>query len=266
MKKLMKSLIPPILKDIYLKYKFEKYGWHGDYKTWKSVEAISTGYDSDEVIQKVRESALKVKKGKALYERDGVIFDQTQYSWPFLTGLIFASYNCSDTPKVLDFGGSLGSTYFQNKKFLNKIKNLSWCIVEQKKFVEVGKNDFEDDKLKFYYDIKSCIEIEKPNILVISSVLQYFEEPYKLLNILLKNNFEYILIDRTPFSKTNKKIKLQVVNPKIYKATYPCWFFDELEFINYFDSSNYNIIESFEALDGQSNEYIFKGFFIKKKI
>jgi putative methyltransferase (TIGR04325 family) len=266
MKKLIKSLTPPILKDLYLKYNFRKYGWHGEYKTWEKVEAVSTGYDTDEIIQKVKESALKVKKGKAVYERDSVIFDKIQYSWPLLAGLMFASTKCEGTPKVLDFGGSLGGTYFQNKKFLDRLEYLSWSIVEQKHFVEVGKVDFEDEKLKFYYDIESCIENERPNILLLSSVLQYFDKPYKLLDNFLKNNFEFILIDRTPFSKTNKKIKLQIVNPKIYKASYPCWFFDEIEFITYFERNNYNIIESFEALDGQSEEYIFKGFIIKKNI
>lgn len=264
MKKLLKSLIPPILKDQYSKYKFQKYGWHGEYKTWKLAEADSTGYDVNEIIQKVKESALKVKKGKATYERDGITFDEIKYSWPLLAGLMFSILNSRGIPTVLDFGGSLGSTYFQNKKFLDKIENLSWSIVEQKHFVEVGKIDFEDDRLKFFYDIKSCIDNKKHNILLLSSSLQYIEKPYELLNTILKNNFEYILIDRTPFSKTYKRIKLQVVDPKIYNASYPCWFFDELEFINFFERNNYKIIESFVSLDGENNDYIFKGFIIKR--
>ena len=79
------------------------------------------------------------------------------------------------------------------------------------------------------------------------------------------NNFETIVIDRTPFSKTKQKIKLQVVNPKIYKASYPCWFFDELEFTNYFMKSGYKILEIFKSFDGENKECTFKGIIMQKK-
>ena len=231
MKKIIKSLIHFKLIDLYHLYNVKKYGWFGNYKTWEEAENVSTGYDAIEIIHKVRDSTLKVKNGKAIYERDSVIFDEIQYSWPILAGLMFASTIHEGALKVLDFGGSLGTTYFQNKKFLDKLQDVSWNIVEQKQFVDIGKTDFEDKKLKFYYDIESCMKQESPNVLLISSVLQYIKKPYKLLDKLLKNNFETILIDRTSFSKTKQKIKLQVVPPKIYKASYPCWFFDELEFV-----------------------------------
>ena len=262
MKKLIKSLVPNSLIDLYCLY-VAKYGWFGDYKTWQEAENVSTGYDAYEIIQKVRESALKVKNGTAIYERDSVIFDEIQYSWPILAGLMFASAIHGGAIKVLDFGGSLGTTYFQNKKFLDKLPYVSWNIVEQKHFVDIGKTSFEDKKLKFYYDIESCIKQESPNVLLLSGVLQYIEKPYELLDKLLKNNFEIILIDRTSFSKTKQKIKLQVVPPKIYRASYPCWFFDELEFSDYFRKNDYEIIESFESI-GKNKEYISKGIIMKK--
>ena len=262
MKKLIKSLIPNTLIDLYRLY-IAKHGWFGDYKTWEEAENVSTGYDAYEIIQKVRESTLKVKNGTAIYERDSVIFEEIQYSWPILAGLMFASAIHGGAIKVLDFGGSLGTTYFQNKKFLDKLQDVSWNIVEQKHFVDIGKTNFEDKKLKFYYDIESCIKQESPNVLLLSSVLQYIEKPYELLDKLLKNNFEIILIDRTSFSKTKQKIKLQVVPPKIYRASYPCWFFDELEFSDYFRKNDYEIIESFESI-GKNKEYISKGIIMKK--
>jgi putative methyltransferase (TIGR04325 family) len=263
MKKLIKSLIPDKLVNLYRLYNRRKYGWFGDYKTWEEAENVSTGYDAIEIIQKVRESTLKVKNGRAIYERDSFIFDEIQYSWPILAGLMFANAIHRGALKVLDFGGSLDTTYFQNKKFLDNLQDVSWNIVEQKHFVDIGKTNFEDKKLKFYYDIESCTKQESPNVLLLSNVLQYIEKPYELLDKLLKNNFETILIDKTSFSKTKQKIKLQVVHPKIYKASYPCWFFDELEFNDYFSKNSYKIIESFEAVP--SKEYIFKGIIMQKK-
>jgi len=260
MKKIIKGLIPPILFEFLRKFRSNKYGWKNNYKTWGEAEKASTGYDTDKILHKVKDSLLKVKRGEAVYERDSVIFDEIQYSWPLLTGLMLASTKLKNGLKVLDFGGSLGSTYFQNKKFLDKIDNISWSIVEQKHFVDVGKEEFEDETLKFYYDVKACVEHEKSNVLVLSSVLQYIENPYQLLDEILKYNFEFIFIDRSPFSLSgNDEIKLQVVPSDIYTASYPCWFFDEAFFINYFLSKGYDIIERFEALDGRNDEYNFKG-------
>ena len=142
-----------------------------------------------------------------------------------------------------------------------EVDKFTWSATETTVTLTFTDEDGDSESMIF-----EVIENEKPNILLLSSVLQYISKPYDLLNELLKNNFEIILIDRTMFSKTNKKIKLQSVPPKIYKASYPCWFLDELEFINYFESNNYNIIESFETLGGQSREYIFKGFIAKKNV
>lgn len=265
MKQFIKSLIPPILIDIYRKYNQSKYGWQGNYGNWAEAQKASTGYDSDEILQKVRSSLLKVKNGEAVYERDSVIFDEIQYSWPLLAGLMFASAKSRGVLKVLDFGGSLGSTYFQNKKFLDEMDEVSWSVVEQKHFVDVGKQEFEDDRLRFYYDVKSCVEKEKPNVLLLSSVLQYIEKPYELLDDILKYDFEFIIFDRTSFGNANKDlIKLQVVPESIYNASYPCWFFDFNKLISYFEES-YKLIEVFDGNDGKNHEYKFKGFVMGKK-
>jgi len=263
-KKQIKSLIPPILITLLQKIMNRKYGWKGDYRSWKDAKKTSTGYDNDTILQKVRASLLKVKNSEAIYERDSVIFDEIQYSWPLLSGLMLAATK-TDGLRVIDFGGSLGSTYYQNKNFLDKLSNVSWNIVEQKHFVDVGKMDFEDERLHFYYDVKTCKEEQNPNILVLSGVLQYIEEPYNILDDILKYDFEYVLIDRTPFSTQNKnKIKLQIVPPNIYRASYPCHFFDQESFEKYFINKQYHLIEIFDALDGSDSDYRFKGMILKK--
>jgi len=225
----------------------------------------SIGYDSDKILQTVKNSLIKVKNGEAVYERDSVIFDEIQYSWQLLTGLMFASAKKGGVLKVCDFGGSLGSTYYQNKKFLDKLDDVLWGVVEQKHFVDIGKKEFEDDRLKFFYSVDECVEKEKSNVLVLSSVLQYIEKPYELLDDILKNDFEYILIDRTPFSKIGEKITLQIVPPTIYEASYPCRFFEQDKFINYFTKNGYEQFEEFDSLDGENNDYVFKGMILEKK-
>lgn len=110
------------------------------------------------------------------------------------------------------------------------------------------------------------MKIENPNVLLLSSILQYIEKAYELLYNILKSNFEYILIDRMAFGLMYEKITLQVVPPHIYEDSYPCRFFDKNEFIKYFKNKNYSIIESFDTLDGRNDKYEFKGMIMEKKI
>jgi len=266
-KRTLKKIIPPIILDLIKPIK--RYGWFGNYENWEEVERLATGYDQDEIVETVRQSLLKVKNGDAVHERDSVLFEEIEYSWPLLCGLMFAAVNINGTLSVLDFGGSLGSTYYQNRNFLNNIEKVSWNIVEQEQFVAIGRMDFEDDKLHFYNTVEECFEKEVPNVLVLSSVLQYLKEPYQFLDKLLKNNFKYIIIDRTSFNlnpKENDKIKLQIVPPTIYKASYPCWFFNEKKILEKFKKFNYKIIEKFDAIDGTSNQYKFNGYILEKKV
>jgi len=262
MKGLIKSLIPPILISILKKIKYSRYGFKGSYKNWQAALQKSTGYDQDNILKTIKESGLKVKNKEAVSERDGVIFNKIQYSWPILAGLMYASR--SGRMKVLDFGGSLGSTYFQNKRFLDDLTDVTWNVVEQKNYVDVGKESFESEVLKFHYSIEDCIKKEGVDILLLSGVLQYLENPFTELEKMLENNFEYILIDRTICGFEGKdEIKIQVVSPDIYEASYPCWFLDVNKLRVFFISKNYKIVEEF-GCNLHNLEYCYKGFILKK--
>ncbi|MDA8905269.1 methyltransferase, TIGR04325 family [Candidatus Thioglobus sp.] len=263
MKYLIKSLIPPILLNI-LKNN-NKYGWRGNYSNWEEARNDAIGYDSDEILQAVKKSLLKVKNGEAIYERDSVIFDKIQYSWQLLAGLMFCSAKMGGTLKVLDFGGSLGSSYYQNKKFLDTLENVSWNIVEQKNFVDIGRLEFQDDKLKFYYSISDCIKSQNPNVLLLSSVLQYIENPYKLLDEILEYDFDFILLDRMIFSKENKgdMITVQNVNLKGYSSI-PSWLFSEDKLLSYF-YNKYHLLEDYDIPNEENNQKYEKGLIWIKK-
>ena len=162
MKQFVKDILPPIILKIAKRIDSYKYGWKGNYVTWHEAKSNSIGYNSEEIFFKVRDSMIKVKNGEATYERDSVIFDKIEYSWPILSGLMLASAKSGGELRVLDFGGSLGSTYYQNKKFFDELSNVSWSIVEQKRFVDIGKKEFEDNRLKFYNNIDECLKNEHP--------------------------------------------------------------------------------------------------------
>jgi putative methyltransferase (TIGR04325 family) len=256
----LKEFLPPFLIR---KLTGLFYGWRGNYKNWSEAKSRSTGYDQDLILEKVKASLLKVKNGEAICERDSVIFDKIEYSFPLLTSLLWIANVKGNKLNLIDFGGSLGSSYFQNKLFLNNV-DLTWNIVEQEKFVICGQEHFENNQLLFYNSIEDCIENTKPDVLLCSSVLQYIESPYTLISLFLKQNIEFIIIDRTPFVKGKERITIQKVHPNIYDARYPCWFFNEARFVSQF-LEKYELITDFNSLDISNIKSEFKGFLFKLK-
>jgi len=268
----LKDFLPPLIIKLYKKHR-TKFGWFGNYSTWASAQSFSIGYDSNIILEKVKTNLLKVKNGEAIYERDSVIFDHIEYSWPLLTSLLWISSQNSNRLNLIDFGGSLGSSYFQNRFFLKHLKSLKWNIIEQSNFVDCGKMHFENETLNFFYDIKTALIDNNPNCLLFSSTLQYIENPYELLDGLLNNNLEYIVFDLTSFLIKDEpdRITIQKIPPSIYRASYPCWFFNKNKFIEYFAQHGYKCVVEFdcnlgsEILIGNKICGKYKGFIMQKE-
>lgn len=200
--------------------------WSGRYPNWQQALQQSTGYDAADILKKVESATLKVKYGEAVYERDSVLFDQIEYSWPLLTALLFVANKYNNSLKVLDFGGSLGSSYFQNRKFLAQIRQVEWNVVEQPSFVATGREKIADEQLRFFNSVEEYISQHGvPHLLVLSCTLPYLEKPYEMLDKLLSYKIPYLVIDNTYFNyEDHNRICLQQVPAEIYQASYPCWF------------------------------------------
>ncbi len=62
------------------------------------------------------QATRKVVAGEAVYERDSVVFDHLEYAWPLLACLLQIAAERRSL-RVIDFGGSLGSSWRQNRRF-----------------------------------------------------------------------------------------------------------------------------------------------------
>ncbi|MFC1623822.1 methyltransferase, TIGR04325 family [Candidatus Omnitrophota bacterium] len=266
MKDIIRGCIPPIVSKCFAAGGFRKYGWFGDYKAWEDVRKISKGYDSDIILEKVREACMRVKNGKAMCERDSVLFEKIEYSWPLLAGLMWIAASEEGRLDIIDFGGSLGTSYFQNRFFLKTLKEINWNIVEQRHFVECGRKWFEDDRLKFYEAIEDCLNARIANTILFSNVVQYVEKPYDLISKAVNMGFKYIIFDKTAFnsSANGDRLTIQRVNPDIYDASYPCWFLDQDRFKKII-KGKYDLIDEFINFENVTNLHgqIFKGFIYK---
>jgi putative methyltransferase (TIGR04325 family) len=275
-REIAKLLIPPLLARSYHhltrkkgnnSHSVEKLYLDGDYPSWDKAMAASTGYDSEIILEKTKVALLKVKNGEAVYERDSVLFDQIQYAWPVLAGLMWSAASNGGNLNVLDFGGSLGSTYFQNRRFFAGLESVRWNIVEQVRQVETGKRWFQDDHLKFYPSIQACLADTKPQVILLSSVLQYLEKPYEIFAELLKTPCKHLIIDRTPFwSGPSDRLCVQHVPPSIYPASYPSWIFSQTKFYAWL-SKDWQVMVTFDNPDRLAGpiEFSYQGLILVRK-
>ncbi len=211
----------------------KKIYFSGPFENWEIAERNSTGYDSEEIFQKVKKSALFIKKNKKGYERDSVISYESDYDQYILKIFDLYSDQINKKINILDFGGSIGSLYFKYKK---KLKNkFLWSIIEQKKFVDEGKKNFQNEELNFFYNIDDYLNLHNPDIVLASSSLQYLKNYKEVLKKIIESNAKFIIILKTPFSKKNNdEIYIQKPLKHIYNSTYPCWIFSQINFVSNF--------------------------------
>lgn len=215
--------------------------------TWAEAQATADGYAAPDIINRVLQASLAVHEGRAVHERDSVNFDRIDYRWPVLAGLLGSAARHEGSLRVLDLGGSLGTTYRQNRRFLSDIREVSWTIVEQPGFVSAGRLHFEDEVLTFHETVESAAEM-RPSVALLSSSLQYLEDPVVALESVSQTGVVALIIDRTPVHDgATDLLTIQHVPSSIYKATYPAWIFSRRLLLSRLQNLGWVIVEDFAA-------------------
>jgi putative methyltransferase (TIGR04325 family) len=250
-----KFFIPPIFFEIVKKsmknnntIQFQKTSLQ-----WREALKQTSGYASNDILVRCRDALLKVKNGEFPYERDSVLFTEKELFFPLLSALFFVSIKNEKKLNIIDFGGSLGSTYYQNKDELKAVGiSINWYIVEQENFVKCGKVNFENQELKFYFTIDDAFDVFNDRgaglVCLLGSVLPYVEYPYSLIDQIYRKKIEYIIIDRTMFVDIVDEdiLTIQIVPECIVKAAYPAWFLSLKKFLS-FIKNRYRIVFQWDA-------------------
>lgn len=255
MKKILKKVVPPIFIDIIRK--INKYNYGGVKGTYKSYEdandfLIKKGmdnYSSDVILKKVYSAIEKVRAGEAEFERDSVLFYKKEYNYPLLASICYtlSMFGADNSANILDFGGSLGSTFFQNRDKLSGYK-FKWHIVEQLNFVEFGKEHIPE--IAFYDSIEKYRKFNSCDICILSGVIQYFDKPYDWLERILLAKFRYIIVDRILFSGDNgEQCSIQYVPSEIYDGQYPIWLLSRQKVIDFITSFGYELDDAWKSFD-----------------
>jgi len=260
---MLKDIMPPLV--VRLLRLPEGVRCQGRYASWEEARAASDGYDADDIFEKTKQAMRDLLAGRGVFERDSVLFDAPEYEWPLLSGLMWGAAANGGDLNVLDFGGSLGSTYHQYRRFLQSLSLVRWNIVEQRHMVKAGREEFSTDQLHFYPDIVSCLAETSPQLLLLSSVVHYLPDPHAFLEQAAGLGFAHVLVDRTPFLlQGDDLLTVQHVPPSIYSASYPCWFFNRERFFGHF-TPDYEVVATFPALDKANVPSSFEGAILTRR-
>jgi putative methyltransferase (TIGR04325 family) len=265
----LKDLTPPLLWRAAgsIVYGRQRLRFDGDYASWEQARRDSTGYDSDAIAGRVLEAALKVRRGEAVDERDGVAFGEPQYSYPMLAALARFRLAARAGPHVIDVGGAFGRYYRHFKTFFGSPVN--WSVVELPNIAALGEEHFANNELRFFASFGEALARGPADAVVLASVLQYFEKPYALVDQLLECKPSHFVIDRTPCSSAARDtLTVQHVPATIYPAAYPCWIFSRTRLLAAFGDGYVPVVEFAECSgpwQAPRGPFEMKGWLLERK-
>lgn len=237
--------------------------------SFEAASRAATGYDDAAITQTVVDAQQAVLNGEAVFERDGVAFRNHEFSWPLISAVLWAASINGGRVSVLDFGGALGSSFFQHLPLLSALSSVHWGVVEQPVFVAAGRQLAIDERLTFHTDIGEARDHIEPNSVVLSSVLQYLPDPIGVLMSTSVTPGTVVVVDRTPFANIpNHYAFVQRVRAHSYKASYASWVFSR----EVFDSEladTFEVVAEFESLDGsvrtlRHGRFTYAGMILKR--
>jgi putative methyltransferase (TIGR04325 family) len=240
-------------------------GFSGDYASWAEASVRCTDY-VPEYEDKVREATLAVLLGYAAHTRDGVLFPKIEYSWPLLAGLMYCAASAGGRLSVLDFGGSLGVTYLQNRRFLDRLPAVEWHIVERGSYAEYGRSAIRHERIRFHDSVDACLAAHQPDVLLLSCVLQSLPDPYGFLATLLGLPFRHLLIDRLPLNaEPRDRLTIFRTYPSIIaNMSRPWWFFDEQRLLSVI-TGQFELIEAFDGFEGANIPSRYVGYVCSRR-
>ena len=240
---ILRSFFYTEITNLFLKFSKKIY-LEGRYKNWdEALKASKNNYFSKKIIKKVKVNCIKSLQSKYTYERDGVILNKNKSEEDNIIKLYrkyFLSF--SKVCRILDVGGGTGSIYFKNQDYIEKNKKINWVIFDQNQIVSFVKKKIKNKQLKFVSNL-SFKNKNKYQVILMQSSLQYFSNPYDLLDKLVKLNSRFIIIDEIPLTNNQSdEITIQYNPKKIYPVNYPLHILSEKKIKNYLKQKNFILI------------------------
>ena len=237
------------------------------FKDWADAKAASIGYSEQSILQKVSNHTDLMVKSKTGWVRDGFYFEEVQINFEILSFLTLHSTRVQPL-RVIDFGGGLGTTFFQNRDILNKFGiKVCWNIIEQPNFVAEGKLILDSFPNLHFFESLSEASITASDLVIFSSVLEYIEDSYHFLEEItrLENKPLGILIDRSPIDLVDhEKYVVQNVDDSIHRAKLPLRILGQDRIVEIL-SDDYELLTDWVSSTQPDPKSIARGLYFLRK-
>ena len=230
--------------------------FRGEFSSWAEAAARSGTYADRAILERVVAASREVRDGRAAFERDGFAFTEPRQNQPFLAAAFRAADAAGGELRVIDFGGALGSLYWQHREAFRGLRHLQWKVVEQEAYVAAGRREFETAALSFWPDLRSACDGPRANLAVLSSVVQYVPDPYAVIDAVVRLEPAWLFFDRLPLiAGPTDRLTIEHVPPDVGAETYPAWFLSEERFLKAV-GARYRMVDRFRTyLEGGSESW-----------
>jgi len=263
LKRGLDKLIPTAVSTP-IRQRFFRVRWEGDYDSWTAAQNDSTGYGNGAIVRRVVEAARSVRDGKMRYDRDGVAFAEEPPRWFAQAAFAALARPLERRINILDFGGALGSHFFQHRSLKPSPFGWNWAVVEQSHLTAIGREEFQTSELRFFDSPSAASEPHSPDVVLLGGVLPYLPNPFEVLAGLLEQKPRMVILERTSFViNGGSRLTVQHVPRSIYAASYPCWYLDRAKFDAVFAAAYELILEQPDEVETPAG-LEFRSFIFKR--
>jgi putative methyltransferase (TIGR04325 family) len=242
------------------------------YPSWEAA-CREQSPDVSEQLDRKSATALQLRDAYAAQGAAPIAAKRTM-SWPVTATLMAAAARRGGRLAVLDFGGAFGEYFHQNAEFLKHLESVQWHVVEQPDLVERARRGHATAALHFHTELADALRAVTPDVVLLSSVLQYLPDPYGLLAELAAQKASFIAIDRTLLGTSLPDVVgVQVVPANAYNPPLSRDLKLAMRFVNAMRmhqalTAHYRLIDefpsAFDSAGDRPNEYVFRGFIYER--
>lgn len=211
--------------------------------SWEKAKKDSLGYSDPNLL----EGYISEFKRNPVWNKDydNMLFDSRTINAFNSIGMMLLLTGQKKI-KVCDIGGGNGELAFAvTKKF--KFVKFEWNIFETKE-ISHAYEELSNQKVIKWSEYKGILN-EIYDIIILSSSLHYFDEPYRLLGE-VEDKCKFLMILRLPLIDSNDDIPAiqNGINNLGVKVSVPYWFLSQTKFDNFLEKFG-NIVLKWEQRD-----------------
>jgi putative methyltransferase (TIGR04325 family) len=171
----------------------------GPYESWAAAVAAADGWEAPAILEKTLELSLQLQRGEIAFQRDARALDRIVYSPTILAFIALLAGQDGGRLDIVDFGGSLGTNFQQNRRVLAPFLARGacrWRVVETPRTAALGRERFEEPGLAFFASWADAVAGGAPKGLLFSSSFQYLEHQQGLLAEVAASGVETVAFER----------------------------------------------------------------------